>query len=171
MKLLNNLALLLLCLSVNAYAKQSDKDQPTVIEADRVEMHDKQSTSIYSGNVVITRGSIKITGDKITIKNKDGSLQSATAIGQPATFYQLNDLGETITAQSNKIIYRARSGLLELQEDAELVKNKNRFSSAHIIYDTNKDIVKAGHKNKPETSTPPRVQVTLQPENKNNNQK
>jgi len=52
--------------------------------------------------------------------------------------------------------YNAQHGMLELEKKAILEKNKNRFSSEHILYDTLKDIVKAG--------PPPRVKITIHPE-------
>ncbi len=165
MKLFLKIAILTLASLTGAHAMKADRDAPTHIEADRVEMHEKKDFSIYTGNVKITKGSITLRGDTITISNKDGNLHLITLRGEPATFNQQNDLGEEISAQSRNMEYRADNGLLELREEALLVKNKNRFSSAHIIYDTREDIIKAGHDNPADmTQQPPRVQITIQPE-------
>lgn len=165
MKPLLKLAIFTLLFSSSTHAMKADRDAPAHIEADRVEMHEKKDYSIYTGNVKITKGSITLKGDTITIKNRDGNLHLITLEGTPATFSQKNDLGEEVSAESRNMEYRADSGLLELREDALLVKNKNRFSSAHIIYDTREDIIKAGHDNQVETTQPPRVQITIQPDN------
>lgn len=144
--------------------KSADKDAPLNIEANQVEMRERDNISIYSGHVKITKGSLKITGDKIIIKTKDGNLEHIDINGTPATFYQLNDLDEEISAQSNQMDYQANSGILELKDSASLVKNQNRFSSQHIIYDTLKDIVKAGHDSKTtDPDQPPRVKITIKP--------
>jgi len=155
----------------NAMAKTSDENAPLQIEADRLEIHEKDNYSIYNGNVIITKGSLKITGDKIVIKNKQARLHSVNIDGNPATFFQLNDLNEAINAESREMNYQAQSGMLELINNAKLIKNKNHFSSEHIIYNTFEDIVKAGNQkagnqNSGEAAKPPRVKITIYPENK-----
>ncbi len=166
MKLLTKLILFFAMLfSANSFAKTTDKDAPVHIEADQLEMRERDNISIYNGNVKITKGSMKITGDKIIIKNRDGRLYRIKVDGKPATFYQLNDLDEAISAESYFMDYQATSGLLELKEKALLLKNKNRFSSEHIIYDTLKDIIKAGNHNSPNPAQAPRVKITIHPEN------
>lgn len=150
--------------SFNTLAKTADENAPLHIEADQLEIHDKDNFSIYKGNVIINKGSLKITGDKIVIKNKNAKLNSIHISGSPATFYQLNDLDEAITAESKVMDYQAQTGMLELKDNAKLIKNKNHFSSEHIIYNTLEDIVKAGNKNSDATQKPPRVKITIYPE-------
>ncbi len=158
--------LIMLFISTTVLAKSSDEFAPLHIEADQLEIHEKDNFSIYKGNVIITKGSLKITGDKITIKNKNAKLHSVNINGTPATFFQLNDLDEAINAESNIIIYQAQSGMLELKENASLIKNKNHFSSEHIIYNTMKDIVKAGSQTSANALKPPRVKITIYPDEK-----
>jgi len=160
--------LIALLFTMNAFAKSTDNDAPLHIEADQLEMRENDSESIYSGNVKITKGSMRITGDKIIIKNKDGRLHKIHIDGKPATFYQLNDLEEEISAESHFMDYKAETGILELKEKALLLKNKNRFSSEHIIYNTLKDIVKAGNNNTSTLEETPRVKITIYPENAKN---
>ena len=160
--------LLLFFSSFNTLAKSTDKDAPLHIEADQLEMRENDNISIYKGNVKISKGSMKITGDKITINNKDGSLHKIHVVGKPASFYQLNDLNEVISAEGHLMDYKAKTGILELKEKALLVKNKNRFSSEHIIYNTLEDIVKAGNHKSPAIDETPRVKITIYPETKNN---
>jgi len=147
-------------------AKSSDENAPLHIEADQLEIHDKESFSVYKGNVTINKGSLKITGDKIVIKNKNAKLHSIQINGSPATFFQLNDFDEAISAESSMMDYQAQSGMLELKQNAQLIKNKNHFSSEHIIYNTLKDIIKAGDQNTNNTQTPPRVKMTIYPQDK-----
>lgn len=154
--------------NVNAASKSTDKEAPLHIEADQLEMREKDNMSIYSGNVKIVKGTMKISGDKIIIKNKDGRLYKIHINGKPATYYQLNDLDEVISAESYIMDYEAKNGLLELKEKALLLKNKNRFSSEHIIYNTLEDIVKAGNHNMPDSQEKPRVKITIHPEPQSN---
>ncbi len=164
--------LILFCaftLHSHAWAKSADNNAPVHIEADQMEMREKEDISIYTGDVRITKGSIKIRGDKIYIQNRNGALYSIKIEGTPATFYQLNDLNEAISAQSHKMEYLAGEGKLELKKSAILEKDKNRFSSEHIIYDTLKDIVKAGQAStdgSQNNTPPPRVKITIHPDRK-----
>jgi lipopolysaccharide export system protein LptA len=160
----NILILFVFFFNISAFAKSTDEDAPLHIEADELEMHENEGTSIYKGNVKINKGSIKITGDKIVISNKNGRLHRVQVNGKPATFYQLNDLDEAINAESYIMDYKAKTGILELKEKAILLKNKNHFSSEHIIYNTLKDIVKAGNHNAPSAQQKPRVKITIYPE-------
>jgi len=145
-------------------AQKTDKEAPINIEADRVEMHERDGLSIYKGNVKITKGSIQITGDEILIQNRNGKLEHIKINGKPATFFQLNDLNEEVSAQSFQMKYLAENSMLELKQQALLVKNQNRFSSEHIIYDAHNDIVTAGHDTTTTTTEQPRVKITLHPE-------
>ncbi len=168
----SGLQLTFLCMlpfTFNVLAKSTDEDAPLHIEADQLEMNEKNNVSIYNGHVKISKGSMKITGDKIIIKNKNGRLYKIHIDGKPATFYQLNDLNEIISAESHIMNYEAKTGILELKEKALLLKSKNRFSSEHIIYDTLHDIVKAGKHNSPAIDTPPRVKITIYPETQKEN--
>jgi len=141
-----------LFICINAIAKTTDKSAPLHIEADQLEMRERDNVSIYKGNVKITRGSMIINGDTIIITNKNGKLYRIEANGKPAVFFQLNDLDEAISAEGYYIDYNEKNSMLELKEKAKLLKNKNYF------------IVRAGkHKASPETETP-RVKITIYPE-------
>ncbi len=165
-RLIKTILIFTFFISMPAIAKTSDKQAPTNIEADRLEMREKENISIYTGNVKITRGSMKIEGDTIIITYKDGVLYRIEANGKPATFFQLNDLDEAISAESFYIDYNEKTNKLELKEKARLLKNKNDFSSEHIIYNTLDDIVRAGKHNAPTDTPTPRVKITIYPQAK-----
>lgn len=168
--LLKTLALIIgICSS--AIAANNEQDAAIHIAADRAEVREQNNVSIYTGNVNIRRGSINISGDRVTIKSKPaGELKLITVTGKPARFTQLNDQGEQVEAESETLIYHADSGLLKLKVNALLSKNQNQFSSQHIIYDSQRNIVKAGQGKIENTTQPARVQITIQPD-KNNKSK
>lgn len=159
--------LALLLTSLSAQARSSDADQPLTIEADSVEIREQEGISIYNGNVMIRRGSTVIKGEKIRIQQKQGQIDTITIHGQPATFSQLNDLDQTISAQSQRMNYQAQNGILTLDGEAVLIQHNNRFTSEHIVYNANKDIVHAGQKtNTHDEDTPKRVTITISPDDK-----
>lgn len=90
MRLVNTLPLLLSLSaalgSVSAWALPSDREQPIRIQADSAELDDKQGVAVYRGDVVITQGTMKVTGDTVTItQNAQGDVEVFTSVGKPAT--------------------------------------------------------------------------------------
>jgi lipopolysaccharide export system protein LptA len=163
----NNLALIaLLVLSGNALAKTSDANQPIYIEADQVEIRDREGLSIYRGNVHITQGSLRINGDEIRIRNTDQGLQKVHVTGKPATLYQLTDKDQEIRAEGEEMEYLPKTSLLTLDRQAALTQGENRFTGEHIIYNTQTNVVKAGPRDAGTTDTaePQRVTITIMPE-------
>ena len=52
--------------SAAAWALPTDRTQPIRVQADSAELDDKQGVAVYRGDVVITQGSMKITGNTVT---------------------------------------------------------------------------------------------------------
>ena len=72
-------------LSGLAYALPSDRNQPINVQADSAEMDDKRGVAIYRGDVIITQGTLKITGDTVTITlDQAGDIDVFTSVGKPA---------------------------------------------------------------------------------------
>jgi len=156
----------LLVIPGSAITKTSDAEQPIYIEADQVEIRDREGLSIYRGNVHIMQGTLRIYGKEIRIRTTDQGMQKINISGKPATFFQLTDLNEEISAQGEEMEYQSKTGLLILDRDAVLVQRDNRFTSEHIVYNTQTNVVKAGSDNQTSTpdSTPPRVTITIMPD-------
>lgn len=126
-------------------ALSSDRDQPIEIEADYAQLDDVAGVTVYKGDVVIVQGSMRMTGDLLTVHYDAGRrLEQARMDGQPATFRQrpdgaaVDDEGEAL-----HIEYFAAKDLLVLQEQARLRQGERRFSGAEITYDTVRSLIKA----------------------------
>ena len=165
MRRLNNLFVIaLLVVPAVAVAKTSDAEQPIQIEADQVEIHERDGLSIYRGNVRIVQGTLHISGDEIRFRTLDQGVQKVHILGKPARFSQLTDQNYEISAQGEEMEYQAGAGLLTLTRNAVLVQQGNRFTSEHIIYNTKTSVVKAGAGDKASSTTPARVSITVMPE-------
>lgn len=158
------LAALILLLTPALQAKDSDAEEPMQIEADSVELREREGISIYKGNVIFQRGSTLIKGQLIYIYQKNNVIDHINIEGDPASFRQLNDQDQEILAQSLNMEYQNAKGILILKKQAILVQHNNRFTSEHIVYDTFKDIVQAGSNDQNNTSEKQRVTITIQPE-------
>jgi len=82
------LALLLAVPMVQAQTGDEASTPPPVeLVADRAEVDEAEGISVYRGDVVLTRGSLRITGDVMRVyNNADGELERATVDGTPATY-------------------------------------------------------------------------------------
>lgn len=75
-------------------AERADRDKPTVIEADRGVANELQQTNVWTGNVVLTKGTLRITGDKLELKQSPDGFRTAVVTGPEgslATFRQRRD--------------------------------------------------------------------------------
>lgn len=151
-------------------ALASDRDQPIELEADTADIDDLKGISIYTGNVILTQGSMVITADKLTLHNdKDKELEKAVAEGNKklATFKQRPE-GKTqdFKARAVTMIYFLKKDKIHLLKKAHVQQDGDTFSSNKIIYDTKKETVIAtsqkDSQGKPVASGE-RVKVTIQP--------
>jgi len=134
-----------LLFNVGARALSTDKDQPIEIEADSAEFDEKKGVTIYHGNVIVIQGSIRMTGNTMTVYfTEDEDLETVIMEGQPATYRQLPDDKEVYDeAEALRMEYHELKSLIVLIDQA-LVKQKGlRFSGNRIEYDTLNSRVKA----------------------------
>lgn len=157
-----------------ALALSSDSEQPIHIEADRAEADDQQQVTVYRGDVVLVQGTIRITGDVLTIHyDADRTMTKMVAVGEPARFRQLPD-GKTEYQHANarRMEYYASDDLIVLLGDAESWQGKDRIRAQRIVYDTLRGHVTADSELPPSMqaeaaqgagSEKSRVQVTIMP--------
>lgn len=157
-----NLCLLIsLLLPLPAVALNTDQDQPINIEADTADLDDNAGITVYRGNVIVTQGSLHLTGDTVTVFSPERNLKEVKAEGNPARFKQRPDnKNEDMRAQSRIMIYRVDEEKLVLLEDAHLWQGKDEISGNRIDYDIKADVGKAVKGEKE------RVKVTIQPRSK-----
>ena len=174
MRFVNPLPLLislgLAAASSTSWALPSDRDQPIRVQADSAELDDKQGVAVYRGSVVITQGSLKITGDTVTLtQNQTGDLEVFTAVGKPAYYEQQPSADKQIVkAYGLTIQYYASNERIVLIDQAKVIQEGNTFEGEKIVYDTQRQIVNAGRATGSNVSMPrPRIDMILQPRKKN----
>lgn len=123
-------------LCVNANALPSDANQPIRLLADKATYSESTGVTSYSGNVLITQGTLKLTANNITVNlSKSRSINSAVATGSPATMQQMISQEKGLAkGQANKIDYNAVSGIVTLSGNAKLVQNGASFAGNVIRY-------------------------------------
>lgn len=151
-----------------AWALPDDRNQPIRIQADTAEMDDRQGVAVYTGDVVITQGSLRITGNKVTVtRDQNGDIEVFTAIGKPAYYEQRPALDKPVVkAYGLTIQYFASNERIVLIDQAKVVQEGNTFEGEKIVYDTRRQIVNAGRASGADITTPrPRIDMLLQPRN------
>jgi lipopolysaccharide export system protein LptA len=86
-------ALLWVCaaLTSQAWAEKADRNKPMNVEADVLRYDDLQQTTVFSGKVVLTKGSITIRGARLEVRQDAEGYQYGTVTGSaadPAFFRQ-----------------------------------------------------------------------------------
>lgn len=103
-------SLLALMLAAPAQAEKADRAQPLNVAADRQAIFDllKQVVT-FSGNVVITKGSIVISADRVEVREAPDGYRTAIAIGsadRPASFRQKRDgVDEYVEGRADRLEY------------------------------------------------------------------
>jgi lipopolysaccharide export system protein LptA len=162
--------------SVSAWALPNDQQQPIRIQADDAQLDDKNGVATYTGDVIITQGSMKVTGNKVTMtRAPDGDIDVVTSVGNLAYFEQLQTAGDTKPVQGwgVTIQYLAKQNRVVLIDRAKVIdKDNNVTQGEKIVYDTEKKLASAGRATGSKvTESRPRVDMVIQPKKKTDEQK
>ncbi|MCB1867992.1 MAG: lipopolysaccharide transport periplasmic protein LptA [Gammaproteobacteria bacterium] len=153
----------LLILPLLCGALESDREQPLYVEADGADLNDKTGVSVYTGNVVITQGSIKLSAHKVTLTQKGEKSDHILAEGNPVKFEQQTGGSKgLIKGQAKTADYHLDSETIFMVGDAIITQGKDTFRSDRITYDRVKGEVKAGASAKGKQ----RVRIAIQPQKK-----
>lgn len=112
--------LLVLPLGV-AQAERADRNKPLSAEADSLRYDDARQTSVFSGNVVITKGSILIRGAQVEVRQDPQGNQFGLVTGQPGFFRQKREgVDEHIEGQAERIEYDSKTETVRFTGQAVL---------------------------------------------------
>lgn len=146
--------------SVNAAS--SDFSAPIEIEAQQVEVDAKDGSSVYQGDVKLTRGTMVINADKIILQQRNDQV-SADIIGTPALFAQVGDNGERMQATAQRIRYFSDQDAIQFDGNAEIQRAADTVSSDHIRYDLRAERILAGGNAQDKGDAGNRVRIVIQP--------
>lgn len=142
---------LLLALALSgmpAGAEKADRNKPMNVEADSLRYDDLRQTSVFSGKVVVTKGSIVIRGARVTVKQDPEGFQFGTVTAEPgkrAFFRQKRDgVDEYIEGEADTIEYDGRADRVKFVGRAELRRLRgatvnDETSGSVITYDNSND--------------------------------
>lgn len=154
------LAIITLSIAVLSWSLPNDREQPINIQADAAEqvIHEGREKTIYTGNVIMTQGSMLIEGDEVTILSQERSVTKIIATGKPAHFKQQSEQQQHPTkAYAQRINYDLGDEAIVLLNDASLMQGGDTISGKRIDYNIATEQVKAASTNDS------RVNIVLEP--------
>mgnify|MGYP006177967727 CR=1 FL=1 len=167
------LATLLACLLFGgaAQAEKADRNQPLNAEADALRYDDARQVSVFTGNVVITKGSITIRGAQVEVRQDPQGNQFGIVQGSPGFFRQKREgLNEFIEGNAKRIEYDSRADTVRFVGDAVLRRYlgntlNDETSGSVIVYNNTTDVFTVDGDVASRTPANPsgRVRATLTP--------
>ncbi|PIE47036.1 MAG: lipopolysaccharide transport periplasmic protein LptA [Gammaproteobacteria bacterium] len=156
---------LLAVTTTSSIALPSDASQPVRLLADKATYRASTGVTTYSGNVIITQGTLKMRSSDIVVNlSKKGGISSAIARGHPATIQQIVTKEKGMAkGQANKIEYNSVTGIITLTGNAKLSQNGASFSGNVLRYSLKAGDVEAtgGSGRRVELVFPPNGNVDL----------
>ena len=155
-------------------AENADRDKPMNAEADALRYDDLKQTSVFTGNVVITKGSTIIRGAQVDVKQDPEGYQQAIVLSGPGklAFYRKKRDGvdEFIEGEGERIEYDSRQDVVRFIKSAVLRRYNgaalaDETTGSQISYDNKTDVfsVEGGAQNRTASNPTGRVRALLSP--------
>lgn len=169
------LAFLLAALGISpAWAENADRDKPMNAEADALRYDDLKQTSVFTGSVVITKGTTIIRGEQVDVKQDPEGYQQAIVIAAPGklAYYRKKREGrdEFIEGEGERIEYDSRQDVVKFIRSAVLRRYNgavlaDETTGSQINYDNKTDVftVDGGAQNRTATNPNGRIRALLSP--------
>jgi lipopolysaccharide export system protein LptA len=140
---------LLLCAAGLVQAEKADSTKPTLIDYDNADVDDVKQISTFTGNVVLTRGTLLMKAAKAVVTKDPQGYQYVTltsAGGKPTTFRQKRDgEGEQwMEGEAERIEYDGKNELVKLFVRAKVrrlegSKPSDEVAGEFISYDSRRE--------------------------------
>ena len=164
------LSLSLSGMSSRAMAEAADRDKPIDLEADTVKVDDSKQISTYSGNVILTQGTLVIRADKLIVREDSQGFQHSTSLGNPTTFKQkMEGKNEYMEGSAQRIEYDGRMDKVQLYTKAWVKRGADIVHGDYIMYDANAEyaeVIGGGSQAGTPGGTGGRVRAIIQPKGK-----
>jgi len=155
----------------SALAERADRDKPVHLESDRATVentgrsNNKDRTSVFTGNVILTQGTLIIRSDKMVVKEDEDGFKNAIAYGNLASFRQKRDgKNEYVEGWSERMEYDSKADKVELFKQARLRRGADEVHGEYISYEATTEFFQVNNGTK--TNSESRVRAVIQPKKK-----
>lgn len=157
-----------------AHAEKADRNKPMNIEADALRHEDQKQTSVFTGRVVVTKGSIVIRGARVEVRQDAEGNQYGLVTAEPGklAFYRQKRDGvdEFIEGESETIEYDGRADTVKFLRRAQLRRYRgatlnDEITGSTILFDNTTEVfsVDGGTAQATPGAPAPRVRAMLMP--------
>jgi lipopolysaccharide export system protein LptA len=145
------LALALVLAPAVAMAEKADRDKPMNIEADALRYDDLRQTSVFTGRVVGTKGTIVIRGARVEVRQDPEGYQFGTVVAEPGKLaywrQKREGLDEYIEGEGETIEYDGRADRVKFIGRAEMRRLRgaqlaDEMRGSVITYENTTDVFK-----------------------------
>ncbi|WP_296053628.1 lipopolysaccharide transport periplasmic protein LptA [uncultured Alteromonas sp.] len=125
-------------------AAKSDFKKDIEVFSESQFLDGKNKKSILIDNVQVTQGTLSIQADRVEVEAGGGKGKEIfIATGKPAVYSQTLDDGRVVEARAFEIRYEVANRTISLSGDAELNQNTSVVKGETIVYDMDKEQLKA----------------------------
>ena len=159
-------AFAVLTLAAPAHAEKADRSKPIQLEADRVTVDDAKQIATFTGNVVLTQGTLTMRGDRMEVRQDKGGFRQGVMWGNLAYFRQKREgYDEFIEGWAERVEYDGRTDKVQMFNRAMLKRGQDEARGSYISYDAATEFfqVDGGAKTAGAKPSDGRVRVILQP--------
>lgn len=132
-----------------ARAEKADRNRPMNVESDALRYDDLKQTSVFTGRVVLTKGTILIRGERIELRQDAEGHQFGLVTAAPGKlgfFRQKREgLDEFIEGEGERIEYDSRADTVKFIGQAQLRRYRgatlgDEISGGVIVYNNSTDV-------------------------------
>jgi lipopolysaccharide export system protein LptA len=132
-----------------AMAEKADRNKPMNVEADALRYDDLNQTSVFTGKVVLSKGTILMRGARVDVRQDPEGYQYGTITAEPgklAFFRQKREgVDEFIEGESEIIEYDGKADRVKFLKRAELRRFRGTALSDEMVgnlitYDNSTDV-------------------------------
>lgn len=127
-----------------AWSRASDRNQPMDIDANASDCA-AEGPCVFTGNVVIVQGTLKINAAKADVRQGDGDIQRVLLTGGPVRMEQQLDSGSTVTARASNVDYSMPTDTVVFTGDVVLDQpGRGTMRGARVVYNMRTGQVQGG---------------------------
>jgi lipopolysaccharide export system protein LptA len=132
-----------------ARAERADKAKPMNVEADNLRYDDLKQASVFTGRVVLTKGTIVIRGARVDVRQDADGYQYGVVTAEPGklAFYRQKREGvdEFIEGEGETIEYDGKADRVKFIKRAEMRRFRgaalaDEMAGSLIVYDNTTDV-------------------------------
>lgn len=135
-----------------AQAERADRDKPTTIDSDKLNHDDQKQITIFTGNVVLTKGTLVMRGDRMEMWQDAVGNYFGIMTGKPARFRQKRDVpNEYMEGEALRLDYDGKEEIVILTDNAIMRRLegdvlKDQVSGDRLTYNnvTERYVVESG---------------------------